>query len=290
MKTKTLLAIGLAFLLFSFNDTKPAYKIYDAKGKLSDYDAMIAAAKDADIVFFGELHDNSLCHWLELETSKDLYSAKKSDFIMGAEMFEADNQLILNEYLAGQIKTKSFEDEAKLWPNYSTDYKPLVEFAKKNKLKFIASNIPRRYASIVNAKGFAGLDSLSKEAKEYIAPLPIKYDTTVKCYKDMMKMGGMGGSHSSANLPKAQAIKDATMAYFIYSNWKKGKQILHFNGSYHSDNHEGILWYLKELKSNLKIVTISAVEQSSIDSLETDYINQADYIICIPDDMTKTGK
>ncbi len=288
MKTKTILAIAVALLLLSFSNSKPAYKVYDSKGKLSDYDEMIAATKNADIVFFGEIHDDAICHWLELQTAKDLYAAKKSDLLLGAEMFESDNQLILNEYLSGLIKQKNFEDEAKLWPNYSTDYKPLVEFAKKSKLKFIASNIPRRYASLVNAKGFAGLDSLSKEAKELIAPLPIKYDTTVGCYKEMLKMGGMGGAHSGANLPKAQAIKDATMAYFIYSNWKKGKQILHFNGSYHSDNYEGILWYLKQLKSNLKIVTISAVEQTSIDALETDNNGKADYIICIPEDMTKS--
>lgn len=288
MKTRTPILICIAMLLLSFSDSRPAYKIFDSKGKLSNFDAMIAAAKNADIVFFGEVHDNSICHWLELQTAKDLYGAKRQNLMLGAEMFEADNQLIMDEYMAGKIKQKNFEDEAKLWPNYQTDYKPLVEFAKKSKLKFIATNIPRRYASIVNSKGFAGLDSLSKSAKEFIAPLPIKYDTSLKCYKDMLKMGGMGGAHTGANLPKAQAIKDATMAYFIYDNWKKGKQILHFNGSYHSDNHEGILWYLNELKSGLKTITISAVEQSAIDTLDTDNLNKTDYIIVIPDDMTKS--
>jgi len=46
----------------------------------------------------------------------------------------------------------------------------------------------------------------------------------------MLKMGGMGGSHSGIQLAKSASNQDATMAYFIYENWKKGKQILHFNG------------------------------------------------------------
>jgi len=45
--------------------------------------------------------------------------------MLGAEMFESDNQLIMDEYMTGKIKNlKNFEDEAKLWPNYQTDYKP----------------------------------------------------------------------------------------------------------------------------------------------------------------------
>lgn len=286
--------VCLSWVILAFVNDKPAYRIYNAKGKESNYSEIIAAAEKADIVFFGEMHDNPICHWLELEITKDLYKKKKQDFILGAEMFESDNQLILDEYLTGKIKSQSFSEGASLWPNYKTDYKPIIEFAKENKIKFIASNVPRRYAAIVNSKGFGGLDSLTVDAKKYIAPLPIKYDPTVKCYKDMLEMGGMGMKTTDSikktyeNLPKAQAIKDATMAYFILQNWSKGKQIFHFNGSYHSDFNEGILLYIKQQNSAIKTLTISAVAQSDIDSLSSDYRNQADFIICIPDDMTKT--
>ena len=59
--------------------------------------------------------------------------------------------------------------------------------------------------------------------------------------------------HGNQNLPKAQAIKDATMAHFILENWEKGKTFIHYNGSYHSDNFEGIVWYLKQENPNLYI-------------------------------------
>jgi len=212
-----------------------------------------------------------------------------NDLILAAEMFESDNQLILNEYLSGKIQQRNFEDEAKLWNNYSTDYKPLVEFAKEHDLQFIASNIPRRYAAIVHKKGFEGLDSLDNTAKAFIAPLPPDYDADLPGYKAMIEMmKGMGPAHANANLPKAQAIKDATMAYFTLQAWKPGKLIIHYNGAYHSDNFEGIVWYLKKHNPDLKILTITTVEQDSIENLNEDNKGIADYIICVPADMTKT--
>jgi len=187
------------------------------------------------------------------------------------------------------VKQKNFEDEAKLWPNYKTDYKPLVEFAKENNLTFIASNVPRRYASLVHTKGFEGLDSLSAQAKKLLPPLPVPYDPDLPGYKGMLEMmAGMGSGHTNENLPKAQAIKDATMAYFILKNFKPGQTFIHYNGAYHSDNFEGICWYLKKQNPDLKILTITSVEQNDIDSLNEETIGIADYTICIPSSMTKT--
>ena len=96
------------------------------------------------------------------------------------------------------------------------------------------------------------------------------------------------GDHGSPKLVMAQAIKDATMAHFIIKNRKNQNLFIHYNGSFHSDFHEGIGWYLKQLDSTLKWVTISSVSQKELDSLENQYINQADFIIVVDDDMTTT--
>jgi len=291
MKLITKISVVLiAFVLLSMKGDMQAYQLYNIKGGKVKYKAMLNDAKDADIVFFGELHNNPICHWLQLELTKDLEEVKKDKLVLGAEMFEADNQLLIDEYLGGMIREKNFEQEVRLWKNYKTDYKPLLELAKDNNLKFIATNIPRRYASVVAKKGFEGLDSLSNEAKQYIAPLPVKYDPELKGYKAMLEMmADMGPSHADANLPKAQAIKDATMAYFILQNWKPGETFIHYNGAYHSSNFEGIVWYLKQAKPDLNILTITSVEQDTISSLKEENTNLADYILCIPSDMTKTN-
>jgi len=280
--------IIVSFFLFSaFKSDKPSYLLFDKKGKTVKYEKMLKEIEDADIVLFGELHDNPISHWLQLELTKDLYKKEGKNLILGAEMFESDNQVIMDEYLSGKISQRNFEDEIRLWPNYKTDYKPLVEFAKDSGLYFVATNVPRRYASLVNKQGFEGLEELSDEAKAFLPPLPPAYDPTLECYASMMKLEGMG-SHVTPNFPKAQAIKDATMAHFILKYWEPGKVLLHYHGAYHSQNFESIYWYLKHENPDLKIVTIHSVLQKDVSELKEENIGAADFTICVDEDMTRT--
>ena len=270
---------------------KPAYKVYTGEGKKADYEDIIKETAKADFVFFGELHDNPIAHWLELEITKSLFSSKAKNLVLAAEMFETDNQILIDEYFSGIIKESSFESEVRKWTNYSTDYKPLLNFAKVNGLKFIAANIPRRYASVVASGGFEALDKVSAEGKKFIAPLPVEYDPEVPCYKDMLSMGGGGGmSHANANLPKAQAIKDATMANSILKDWEKGQTVIHYNGSYHSDRYMGIIWYLKKYNPSVKVATVATVLQDDINKMSDEYKGSADFVIVVPSSMTRTYK
>ncbi len=283
MKKILLIALALVTILAAQAQDKPAYVLYNAKGKKVSYRKMMRILKEKDIVLFGEFHNNAIAHWLQLEVTKGLGDTRK--LVLGAEMFEADNQLPLNQYLAGQLSAKGLDSNARLWKNYPTDYAPLVNYAKENQVPFIATNIPRRYASLVAKGGFEKLDTLPAAEKNWIAPLPIAYDAELPGYKKMLEM--MGG-HGGANLPKAQAIKDATMAYFILQHYVPGSLFIHYNGAYHSDNYEGILWYLKQKQPGLKYATISTVSQKDIQSLLAENKGKADFIICVDEDMTNT--
>lgn len=352
MIKQALILLTSAFALMSFSSDKPAYLLYNKNGKTVKHSKMLKDLQDADIIFFGELHTDPIAHWMQFELTKELFSQKPGALVLGAEMFEADNQLILDEYLQGYYATNKYEAEMRLWNNYETDYKPLVEFAKTHKIPFIATNIPRRYASMVHKGGFEALEKLSDEALSYIAPLPILYDPELKCYKDMLNMGlpaapegihtapdstmaapegihaapdstmeasegihaapdstmeapegihtapkAMPESHGKSmpaismdNLPKAQAAKDATMAHFIIENWSEGKCFFHLNGSYHSNNYQGIVWHIQQARKELKIITINTVLQEEIGELSEENLNSADYIICVPESMTRTSR
>lgn len=280
-----LVAFNFCFAFANAQTGKDAYLLYLANGKKANYQDVLNKAKEADVILFGELHDNPICHWLQLELAKDLQAAKKEKLVLGAEMFEADDQIAINEYLKGKISEKTFKDEVKLWTNFTTDYKPLLDFAKTNKLPFIATNIPRRYANMVYSKGVEALDSIDVEAKKWIVPLPFAYDENLKCYKEIFENAG---GHGGQNLPKSQAIKDATMAHFIVKNYIKGNTFLHFEGAYHSNNHQAIEWYLKQSNPNLKVMVISSVEQNDVATLEEENKNLGDFIICTPTSLTKT--
>jgi uncharacterized iron-regulated protein len=283
MKKIALLSFSLLLLAESYAQHKTPYVLYSANGKKVPYKKMIKVLNKKDIILFGEFHNNAITHWLQLEVTKDLKESR--ELILGAEMFEADNQEALSNYLNGKISAKGLDSTARLWKNYPTDYAPLVNFAKSNNIQFIASNIPRKYASMVAKGGFGKLDSLDANEKKWMALLPIEYDAELPGYKKMVEM--MGG-HGGVNLPKAQAIKDATMSYFILQNFKPGSLFIHYNGAYHSDNFEGILWYLKRKSPGLRYATISTVSQKDIHTLLTENKGKADFIICVDEDMTNT--
>ena len=281
-KSLFLLTFVLTFLTVSAQ--KEPYIIYNAKGKKVSYKKMLNTLEKKDMVLFGELHNNPIAHWLQYELTADLHS--KRQLILGAEMMEADNQDELNDYLSGKIDYKALDSTARLWNNHKTDYAPLIDFAKDSSLVFVASNVPRRYASLVyKGGGFQALDTLSQEEKRWIAPLPITYDPELPGYRNMLKMMG---EHATPSLAMAQALKDATMAHFILETYKEGALFLHYNGAYHSNNYEGILWYLKLQRPNLEYATLSTVTQEDVHTLEQENQNIADFIICVDQDMTTT--
>jgi len=245
---------------------------------------MVKTLAKKDVVLFGEQHNSAIAHWLQLELTKKLNETRTLE--LGAEMIEADNQDALDLYLTDSLNQRGLDTSARLWPNYRTDYAPLIDFAKSTHLSFTATNIPRRYASMVYRGGFETLDTLSEEEKSWIAPLPIPFDANLPTYQSILKMMG---PHGTPLLVMSQATKDATMAHFTLENWEKGKQVLHFNGSFHSDRHEGIIWYINEYsKEEIDIKTFTTVEQANIEQLDKAHLGKADFIIVVPEDMTKT--
>lgn len=282
---KKLLLLG-TFICLAFSVTaqgKSPYTLYTKKGKKVSYKKMQRTLAKKDIVFFGEMHNNAIAHWLQLAFTKDCDQTR--DLVLGAEMFEQDNQEALDRYLQGKITAKQLDSQARLWKNYPTDYAPLVNYAKANSIPFAATNIPRRYAALVARGGFAALDTLPALTKNWMAPLPMEYDPNLPGYKKMLEM--MPG-HGGENLPKAQASKDATMAWFILKYFQPGKLFIHFNGTYHSENGEGILWYLQKSRPELQLGSIATVVQKDTGKLEAEHRGKADFILCVEADMTTT--
>jgi uncharacterized iron-regulated protein len=288
---KTIIPISFLFTLqLFFAQDLPAYQIYNSKGKPVSFDKMAAATKNIDLVLFGEFHDNPIAHWLQLELTQRMYSVYQGNLQLGFEMFEQDQQVLFDAYLAGKLTDEQFKDTLRLWPNYTTDYAPLIDFAKEKNLSCVASNIQRKYASLLFKKGRAALDTLPESTKAQMAPLDFKFDTTLTQYQAMKEMGAHMGPGAGWRMVESQAIKDATMAHFILHNlWRKPETVhLHFNGAYHSDFYQGIMWYVLQDKPEHKILTISTVSQDNIKKLDAEHFGRADFIICVPSNMTST--
>jgi uncharacterized iron-regulated protein len=272
--------------------SQPAYELFKNNGKLANYDDMIKDLAKSDMVFFGEYHTNPISHWMQLEMSKSFFEIKKDKLFFGAEMFENGNQLVLNEYLKGfYSESKMTPEITQLWNNYKTDYKPLLDFAKDNNLRFIATNIPRRYAAMINERGIDALRDLSPEALQMISPDLEKYfDPTVKAYAEMADHMGGHVPPNMLNIQTAQASKDATMAHFSIKNFNEGDFLFHFEGSYHSNYSQGIIWWVNKIQPGFKIKSITTVSHSEwLELSEEEKSTIADYIIVVADNMTETG-
>jgi uncharacterized iron-regulated protein len=161
-----------------------------------------------------------------------------------------------------------------------------VEFALSRNIPLIATNIPQRYANLVYRKGLTALNELHPEALSYMCPIPFPVDFSLPNYVGMMEMMGGHGSQNSQNFVLAQAIKDATMAHFILQHLKG--RMLHINGAYHSMDGEGIIWYLKQQKPTLKILSIHTAEQSDLSKMDEDLTGKADIIIVVAEDVVKS--
>ncbi|MBZ9621129.1 ChaN family lipoprotein [Psychroflexus lacisalsi] len=264
---------------------KKAYALFSQAGEPISYRQVLDSISKTDVLLFGEFHNNPISHWLQFELVSDL-KTNNINFSIGAEMFETDTQEVLNLYLSDSLTESKFKKEARVWSNYATDYKPVLDFAKETSTPFIATNIPRPYAtSVYKNGGFSALDSLDQNEYEFIAPLPISFDIELPSYQNMLDM--MGG-HGGEDLVKAQAIKDATMAHFILKNLSPNQVFFHLNGSYHSNDFEGIYWYLKQYQKNVDILTISTVEQKDLETLEDEHLDKANFIIVVNQNMTKS--
>ena len=287
--------LGLYLLTFSLTtfaqeEMESHYKIYDTRTKqIITIDKIVTDMADADVLFFGEEHSDSAAHYLENKIFRALHTQYADKVVLSMEMFETDGQLGLNEYLNGFINEDRFSRDVRLWSNYK-DYRPMIEYAKQNKIPVIAANPPRRYVNLVTRRGMRSLDSLSKDAKKFLPPLP--YDTLSGRYREkfMDIMKGSPGS-SSQNIYYSQSLWDAGMAYSIYSFLKKNKRqkVFHCVGGFHTEEKLGTAAQLQMRNRKLKILNISSFRDDSFNNPDWEkFSSRGDYIIVTNPNLKKT--
>jgi len=285
----TLLAALFALILLPSQDPG-AFRVY-AGAESRTLDQMLDDLAKADIVVIGENHDHKLGHELELAIFKGVH-ARKPKTALSLEMFERDVQPILDEYLAGHITESHFLQSARPWPTYKTDYAPMVEHARANKLPVIASNAPRRYVNIVSRKSQSALADLPHASKQNLAPLPFSME--IPPGYDLMLTNLFQGNHGQnpnmppvENMKQSQALWDATMADSIvrFQRKNRGWTIVQVNGAGHSDHRYGLVDRLQKANPRLKIKTVTIKPEPAYPTLPTaKYNGIADYLILTPPD------
>ncbi|MDA3814487.1 MAG: ChaN family lipoprotein [Candidatus Cloacimonetes bacterium] len=288
MKKFTLLIVTTLIFLSAFCQD---YKIIDTKlNKEIELKEMVERLGDYDVIFFGEFHENRILHSLEFELLK-MFHRNNKHLIISLEMFERDVQPILDKYLNDELSDADFLAESRPWPNYETDYKPLLEFAKENNLSVVAANIPRRYASLISKQGMKALDSLSLEEKKFVARKHKVFDDE---YKERFIQTMQNNMAHSSKMPAgmmmnldqiyaAQCIKDDTMAESIlnYQRIPPRRKVIHFNGDFHSRKHLGTVQKIQIMEPMLKVAVIAPLTCTDEFIWEDEDLLEGEFLILI---------
>lgn len=263
MKT---IALSMAMLCLGAGAASAAQFSDAQSGKNLTAAQLASKLQKYDVVFFGEYHDQSEIHQYELELLKAMYKAKGAKLALSMEMFEADNQSKLNNFLADTLSEENFLAASRPWPNYRTDYAPLVNFAKEKKMPVIAANVPR-FLAVHVAKNNASTEGVEAQYQQW---LPKHTYAPEGAYKDKF-YAQMSSPAAPMKMPPqrlaavyaAQCLKDDKMAESIaaFADAHQNMQILHINGCFHSDAHLGTTQKLEALRPELKIAVITPLER-----------------------------
>jgi uncharacterized iron-regulated protein len=273
-------------------------RVFDsARGQFGDFETMLADVARADVVFVGEQHDDPNTHRLELAVLEGL-RRRRSDITVALEMFERDVQEPLDHFQMGHIAEGEFLKDARPWPRYATDYKPLVDFAIAHEWPVVAGNVPRSLASDVSKSGLSVLAAKSDAEKKWFAAdlqCPLDDDYFKRFGEAMGDHSGVDASAGEAakrqSLERfyfAQCLKDETMGESVAQAWRIGSLggkrplVVHFNGSFHSDFAEGTAARAKRRLPAQRIVVISVMPVADLDAMpppDSAERKRADYLV-----------
>lgn len=268
-----------------------SYRIYDTRA--DDFISLVELTQrlsDADVILFGEQHDDSVAHAVQRDLLQSL-GKQPRPLVLGLESFERDVQPQLDAYLAGHTAEAEFLATSRPWPNYSSAYRALVEIAKERGWPVLASNVPRRIAAAVARGGLETLQNLTAEERAWVAGEAL-------CPKDAYferfvgAMAGHGGgttahpgqlsARAMERLYEAQCIKDETMAEAIREAIRGGPdvRVMHVQGGFHSDYRHGIVPRLQRRAPEADVRTISAVPVADLETIDFgEYRGRADYLV-----------
>jgi len=263
--------------------------ITDSSGlkNLSMSDLITELTKN-DVIFIGEIHDDSLTHVYEYELLQHIYKVD-NQLAVAMEMFERDVQPWLSSYLKSEITETEFLKNSRPWGNYEAAYKPIIEFSKKNGLPVLAGFVPRRFAAMVARMGEEALTKIPTSERGWAARELKSLDDVYK-KRFFQQMGGMGkpkmmGKMNLDNIYKAQCIKDDTMAETISDFLAKnsGTKVVTYQGDFHSAFGLGSVKKLNLLQSSLKTIVVSIVPVDDFGNFKpADYKDQGDFLIFVP--------
>ncbi len=203
---------------------------------------VIEAVADKKIIYIGESHDQFAHHLVQLEIIKGLHIRQKK-LAIGMEMFQRPFQQVLDTYIAGEISEREFLKKSEYFRRWGFDYhlyKPIIDFARSEKIPIVALNIQQE---IVRRVAREGLEALSEADKQSIPPHMDFSDTAYReRLKETFRQHPGFEARNFEFFYQAQVLWDEAMAYSVAEFFQKHpmSQMVVLAGSGHLAYGSGI--------------------------------------------------
>lgn len=150
---------------------------------LQELDGLLSAAEQAPVIYLGESHRSYGDHLLQLAVLRGLYQ-QNHQLIIGMEAFQRPFQGALDAYIGGEIDEAEMLRRTEWYSRWSFGYRlyrPILRFARENRIPVIALNLPRE---ITGAVAREGREALTPEQQ---AMLPDEIDRSDQAYETRLR-------------------------------------------------------------------------------------------------------
>ncbi len=273
-----LVVLVLFVLLFlkakSDDNIARVYRVSD--GRTISYKEMISEVRGTSLVLVGEIHTDQEHHRLQLDIIRSLNEAK-APVAVGFEMFRADSQKYLDQWVKGVLPFDSFvrvyyRNWNMPWPLYGS----ILMYLRQKGIPAIGLNVPEGIARKVNTYGFS---SLTKDERNMLPPgiscsVDEKYMEFIKrAYREHDRGGG-----EFVNFCEAQMLWNKTMAWHLVGYLKAypGSVVVVVTGTGHAWKR-GIPEQVTVLseKTSYKVILPEIpgyIDRDNITAADADYI------------------
>ncbi|HKK57129.1 ChaN family lipoprotein [Marinobacter sp.] len=297
-RTLTLLSClffaGCASLPAGNADVLPPQSQYDAiiadsSGSLLTVNQLAEALAPADVVVIGEYHGHHGAHLLEALIQSTLYR-KRPQQVLSMEQFTLTDQPELDRYLSGETGEEELIADTGAWSNYKASYRPLIEFSRRNNVPVIAANAPAKIVRCIGREGEAYLEQLDSDLlkqlpEDRFLDTPVYRDKFFAALEDNHGADEGEDKNSSRieNSYKAQLLRDNTMADQVVTALREnpGHQVIHLNGTFHSENRLGMVAVLEKRRPELEVAVVSPVfwgPEDDFNSLLEEHRDRGDFL------------
>ena len=271
----------------AIEDLQPrtAVRVFDREGGETTWDDMLAGLNAADIIVIGETHG----HPLGLSAAAALWDdvlETRPQAALAMEFFERDQQVALDDYLAGVTGEEAFREAARRSQgNYPEGHRRMVEAAREAGRPVIAANAPRRYVRMTTPQGYERLTGLSDAQRRMFEPPAQLVEGR---YRDeffgLMSGGGHGESMPEGMVEKmyfSQQLWDSTMAASVVNATLRGSRpVVLVVGRFHADFDGATVEFIQNSRPDLTVRTVSVVDEASGTIAEED-VGRADYVFYV---------